>query len=191
MTEFAYNNSVNTTIKMTPFMANYGCELKFNFDALATKKKISTAALLFKNEIEQLNLVLKNRISEATTWQSIYYNKTHESLSYKVEDEIYLSTKNLKTKRKSKKLDYKRIGLFKILEKIGSSAYRLELSESYRIHSVFHVNLLEPYVKNTFRDRRIEPPHPTLIDEELEYETEEILNSRYNKRKKIFEYLVK
>jgi RNase H-like domain found in reverse transcriptase/Integrase zinc binding domain/Chromo (CHRromatin Organisation MOdifier) domain/Integrase core domain len=193
LAEFAHNNSVNATTKMTPFMANYGFNPRFNFDSVSTseKKKSSTAALLFKNEIERLNLVLKDRLSEATTLQSVYYDRGHEPLSFEKGEKVYLSTKNLKTKRKSKKLDYKRIGPFEILEKIGSSAYKLSLPSSYHIHPVFHVGLLEPYVENTFRNRYVDPPHPTLIDGEWEYETEEILDSRYNKRKREFQYLVK
>lgn len=192
LTEFAYNNSVNSTTKMSSFMTNYGYDLRFNFDSVdKASKKSSTAALLLKNEIDHLNTVLKDRISEATTWQAHYYNKHHEPLFFEVEDKMYLFTKNLKTKRKSKKLNYKKIESFEIVQKIDQSAYKLNLSISYRIHPVFHVGLLEPYIENRFRNRYLEPPHSILIDEELEYETEEILDSRYNKRKKIFQYLVK
>jgi hypothetical protein len=44
------------------------------------------------------------------------------------------------------KLEARYCGNFEILEKIGPTAYMLELSISMRVHSVFHVSLLKKYV---------------------------------------------
>jgi hypothetical protein len=56
------------------------------------------------------------------------------------------------------------------------------------IHDVFHVSLLEPAKTNTFPGRVTPPPPPTLIDNNLEYEVEDILDSRIRREK--LEYLV-
>ena len=56
-----------------------------------------------------------------------------------------LSTRNLKFKV-SKKLSPQFIGPFRVLDPIGSQAYRLALPDQYeRIHNVFHISLLEPW----------------------------------------------
>ena len=57
---------------------------------------------------------------------------------------VWLRTTNIRTRRPSKKLDDVKIGPFRILRRISSVAYELELPESLRIHNVFHVSVLEP-----------------------------------------------
>src|SRR5271170_1725379 len=58
-----------------------------------------------------------------------------------------------------------------------------------KIHSVFHVSLLEPYHTSTILDRIQPLPQPIVVESESEYEVEEILDSKYL-RKRLF-YLVK
>ena len=54
------------------------------------------------------------------------------------------------TTRPSRKLDYKKMGPYKILAKIGSSAYKLDFPPSMKIHNNIHISLLEPYEDNKF-----------------------------------------
>jgi len=56
-----------------------------------------------------------------------------------------LSAKNLKQKKSSKKLSNKMLKFFHIQEFINKQMYCLDLSIIYRVHSVFHVFLLELY----------------------------------------------
>ena len=57
---------------------------------------------------------------------------------------MYLSTKNLKSRRPSDKLDKKKVGPFLISKVIGPVSYELQLPPDAGIHPVFHVKLLEP-----------------------------------------------
>ena len=57
-----------------------------------------------------------------------------------------------------------------------------------RIHSVFHVSLLKPYRKNRFPSQVQPPPPPVEVDNDVEWEVEEILDSRIRHGK--IEYLV-
>ena len=55
------------------------------------------------------------------------------------------------------------------------------------MHDVFHVSLLEPYIKNTIPERKTPPPPP--VDDDLDfYEVESVLDSRTRNCK--VEYLV-
>ena len=63
--------------------------------------------------------------------------------SYKEEDKVYLLQRNIKTKRPSNKLDFKRLGLFKIKKVVGRLDCKLELPRGSQLHLVFHTLLLE------------------------------------------------
>jgi hypothetical protein len=56
---------------------------------------------------------------------------------------VFLLWQNIKTKRLSKKLNYKKLELFKILKSIKNINYKLYLFKTMRIHSIFHVLLLK------------------------------------------------
>ena len=60
-----------------------------------------------------------------------------------------------------------------------------------KIHNVFHVDLLIPYKETeAYGDTYPQPP-PELIDGQEEYEVEDIITDRFNKRKRKRQYLVK
>ena len=48
-----------------------------------------------------------------------------------------------------------------------------------KVHDVFHVSLLEPYFPNTIPGRSEEPPPPIIVDGEVEYEVDEVLDSKF------------
>jgi len=57
---------------------------------------------------------------------------------------VWLLHKNFKLRRLSKKLDYVKIGLFKIIEKILEVIYRLNLPVKIKIYLVQHIIILKP-----------------------------------------------
>jgi len=75
-----------------------------------------------------------------------YDRKGTEQPSIEVGDLVMLNAKNIRTRRPSKKLSPKLYGPFKVLEKKGNRAYKLEISPRWKIHPVFHVSLLELYL---------------------------------------------
>ena len=96
-------------------------------------------------------------------------------------DKVYLLTKNLTTRRKTKKLDHVKVGPFLIAEARGPVNYRLELPADAKIYPVFHVSLLEPADPET----PIQTTFHYQTEEETEYEVEKILRQDGQK------YLVK
>jgi len=66
-----------------------------------------------------------------------YYNfKKFKGLDLKKGDKVWLLYKNFKLRQLSKKLDYVKIGLFKIVVKILEVIYRLNLLIKIKIYSV-------------------------------------------------------
>jgi len=66
-----------------------------------------------------------------------YYNlKKPKGLDLKEGDKVWLLYKNFKLRQLSKKLDYVKIGLFKIAVKISEVIYRLNLLAKMKIYLV-------------------------------------------------------
>ena len=63
---------------------------------------------------------------------------------------MYLLTKNFKTKKINKKLNYVKIESFFIKQQKKSVNYELNLFLNIKIHSIFHVSLLKSANSKTF-----------------------------------------
>jgi len=86
-------------------------------------------------------------------------------------------------------LDNKRYGPFRITKDIGSEAFQLELLEGWMIHNVFNEDLLTQCVEPKFQGQHKDPaPPPIIINEEEEYEIEEV--RKHWKQGKGMQYLV-
>ena len=84
-----------------------------------------------------------------------FYDQTKEkSIQYKKGDKVWLETTNITTKHLMKKLDNKHLEPFKILEKVGKSAYHLKLPSQQKIHDVFNEVLLSPYYPPQFESQQ-------------------------------------
>ena len=68
-------------------------------------------------------------------------DRHRKKAEYRVDDIVWLSTKNIKIKRLSKKLDHKMVSPFKIKQLVRLS-YQLELPTSMKFHDMFHPSLL-------------------------------------------------
>ncbi|KAI1673224.1 hypothetical protein L13192_04083 [Pyrenophora tritici-repentis] len=119
--------------------------------------------------------------------QQEYTNqKRLPALAYEVGDEVWLDARNIRTQRASKKLDWKNLGPYRVVRKISSQAYRLDLPATMKIHPVFYVSLLRlAAAKSDFLPgQHVPPPEPVFVDGELYYFVESVENLRYNKRRK-------
>jgi hypothetical protein len=64
---------------------------------------------------------------------------------WEIRDLVWLEGKNIKTEYPTAKLAPKRFRPFPIVEKIGSTLFKLKLPAKWKIHDVFHASLLTPY----------------------------------------------
>ena len=97
----------------------------------------------------------------------------------KVGDHVWLENKNIHSNQPSKKLDNKRYRLFKISKDIRLEAFELELLEGWMIHNIFNEDLLTWCMKLKFQGQHKDPaPPPVIINEEEEYEVEEVQKYR-------------
>ena len=186
--EFAYNNATHSATCQTPFFANYG--LHPDFDPDLSNESFVPAAEIRLKELKILHDSLKKNIAAAHKSYEKYYKwrKSMNAPEFAIGSRVWLIRKFIKTKRPCHKLDHRRLGPFKIMEKIGTLAYRLELPSSMQIHNVFHVSLLEPYHYDDDPDRTQVPPPPIEIDGYEMFAVEAILDSRVRRGK--VEYLI-
>ena len=92
---------------------------------------------------------------------------------------------NFKTKRPSKKLNFKKIGLFKIIKKILILNYELALLKTIRLRiNIFYISLLKLVFKNAKVNNKVK-----VEDYKEEFKVEIILDFRVSKRK--LKYLIK
>ena len=71
-----------------------------------------------------------------------------KGLNLKKGDKVYLLTKNFESKWLSKKLNYIKIGPFKIINKVMEVLYRLNLLLKIKIYLIYYIAILKPIQRN-------------------------------------------
>jgi hypothetical protein len=192
--EFAYNNAKHSTTQVSPFFANHGyhprCTIKVRVPAEEPNSQ-NPAAEHIVERFKTIHTQLRSDLREAQVKYKKHFDAHVKELPpFKVGDMVWLSRKNISTTRPSRKLDFRRLGPYKIIKCIGESqlAFKLELPPTMRIHPVFHGSLLSPYHPNIIPGRTQPPPPPVEIEGQQEYEVEEVLDSKILRNK--LKYLV-
>ncbi|GKE25715.1 putative reverse transcriptase domain-containing protein [Tanacetum coccineum] len=146
LVEFSYNNSYHASIKAAPFEALYGrkcrspvCWAKFGDVQLTGPKIIHETT----EKIEKI----RQRLQTARDRQRSYANIRRKPLEFQVGDHVMLKVsprKGIIRFEKQRKLNPRYIKPFKILERIGQVAYKLELPEELsNVQSTLHVSNLK------------------------------------------------
>ena len=189
LAEFCYNNSIHSATQSTPFFANYGFHPKC--DLLIPSQRLVPRAEFRIQSFNDLVKRLQENIALATAQMSESADKKRrEQPNFQPGDMVWLDCRNIRLKLPSKKLGPRRIGPYPVVEAVGSRAFRLALPSHLCIHPVFHVSLLEHAVESTISGRTSLPPPPIeLADGSVEYEVEQVLDSRRYRRR--LEYLVR
>lgn len=177
--EFVCNNAVNATTKISPFRALMGYDPTISRRIEDDSRKKGTPHPNATERVEMLAQIrkgLERHWAEAVENHKRFYDKKHQPQSFERGQLVLLSTQNLQLKTPSK-MKPRFIGPFRVLETVGSLAYRLALPSQYsRLHDVFPVSLLEPWYGNAGIQGK-EMPMPELEDDE-EWEVEEVRDER-------------
>ncbi|GKC15121.1 putative reverse transcriptase domain-containing protein, partial [Tanacetum coccineum] len=146
LVEFSYNNSYHTSLKVAPFEALYGRKYRSPICRAEVGDAQLTAPEIIHETTEKI-IQIKKRIQAARDRQKSYADRRHKPLEFKVGDKVMLKVspwKGVIRFGKRGKLNPRYIGPFRIIAKVGTLAYRLELPEQLsRVHSTFHVSNLK------------------------------------------------
>jgi len=113
LAEFAYNNARHESTKMTLFYANYSYHPRFLAEPIFTS--VSTADD-FSNLLHEVHDRLVENMKGAQNLMAHYYDAKHKPVEFSPSDLVWLNASNISTSRPSKKLNYKRLGHFKVLK---------------------------------------------------------------------------
>ena len=148
LVEFAYNNSYQTSIQMTPYEALYERPCRSPICWTEVGESSITGPSLIIDTFEKVGLIRK-RLLTAQSRHKSYADRRRRPLEFEVGDHVFLK---VMTKRgvvrfgKQGKLALRYIGPFEVLERVGTVAYQLVLPSSLSgVHEVFHVSMLWKY----------------------------------------------
>jgi len=189
--EFQHNNHVHSATQQPLFLLDTGRIPCMGFKPSQAPSRLETVNE-FTERIKSATEEAKLAIRKAQEDMTRYYNRKRTlALVYKPGDWVYLDASDIKTTRPSPKLSHHRLGPFEIERQVGPLAYRLKLPHGMRqLHPVFHVVKLSAAPEDPILGRKPQaPPPPIVVDGEEEWEVEEILDSRWHRRR--FQFLVK
>nr|GFA40366.1 putative reverse transcriptase domain-containing protein [Tanacetum cinerariifolium] len=146
LVEFSYNISYHANIKAAPFEALYRRKCRSPICWAEVGDRQLTGPEIIHETTEKI-VQTKSRIQAARDCQKSYADLRRKPLEFQVGDKVMLKVspwKGVIHFGKRGKLNPRYIGPFKILAKVGTVAYRLELPEQLnRVHSTFHVSKLK------------------------------------------------
>lgn len=194
--EIANNDSVQTSAGETPFYMNSGQHPRLSPLLSVNNNRSKHEAV---NEmLSRMHLALDNAktsLTQAQQRQQRYANESRREVTFKVGDQVLLSTAHLRNMDRAPKLYPKFIGPYKIKRVVSSVAYELDLPSSMRVHPTFHVSKLKVFNKDDHRlferEQVIRPP-PEIINEQEEFEVEQIIDKRESgsRSRRVVKYLV-
>lgn len=173
----------HASIGMAPYRLKFGTEPRNSWDWQAPKPSTPLEKLNYSDpkvlaermkkawELAKSNMrLVQERMARSA-------NQYRRPIDWKVGDEVYLSTKNLKNHRPSRKLANQWEGPFEILRQIGHS-YQLKLPQGSTVHDVFAPELLLKDSKGPLPGQEQGRPSPEVIQGQEEWEINDILAVR-------------
>ncbi|GJY17785.1 putative reverse transcriptase domain-containing protein [Tanacetum coccineum] len=174
LVEFSYNNSYHASIKAAPFEALYGRKCRSPVCWTEVGDSQLTGPEIIQETTEKI-VQIRQRLQAARDRQRSYANVRRKPLEFQVGDRVMLKVsprKGIFRFGKRGKLNPRYIRPFKILERIGPVAYKLELPEKLSsIHNTFLVSNL----KKCLSDESLVIPIKELqLDEKLNFVEEPV-----------------
>ena len=139
--ELCYNIGYHSGIKMSPYQALYGRPPPFFPAYSAGSTTIQALDEMLKERDEVMRTLKENlRLAQHRMEQKANAHR-RELVLVRLQPYRQITV----AQRSTPKLNQRHYGPFRVIERLGSVAHRLDLSSESRIHHVFHISMLKPY----------------------------------------------
>ena len=149
--EFAYNRSPSQTTGHSPFEAVYGLNPigPLELAPLPVTKHFSGDAEERAKEIKKLHEQIRGSILKKNEKYSKQANKHQKPAAFKEGDLVWIHLRKERfPSKRSSKLMPRADGPFRVLQRIGENAYKIELPGDYGVSATFNVSDLSPYYED-------------------------------------------
>lgn len=147
--EFHYNTSVHSGSELPPFQIIFGKPPPSIPEYLAGTSQVASCDSLLSSREDVISLLRQNLLKAQKRMKKNEDLKRRE-LSFEVGSWVYVKLQPYRQSSvsgaKFHKLFKRFYGPYRILEKMGPAAYKLDLPATSKIHNVFHYSVLKAHV---------------------------------------------
>ncbi|KAG7599432.1 Reverse transcriptase domain [Arabidopsis suecica] len=146
--EFAYNHSVHSATKFSPFEIVYGFKPTSPLDLmpLPLSERSSLDGKKKADLVKQVHKKAKENLEARTKLYEKYANKGRREVIFNEGDQVWVHLRKERfPEERSSKLMPRIDGPFKVLKRINNNAYQLDLQGKYTVNGSFNVSDLLPY----------------------------------------------
>ncbi|KAJ1411180.1 Ribonuclease H-like superfamily [Sesbania bispinosa] len=148
LSEYWYNSSFHSSLRMSPFEALYGRSpptIRSYVTGSTTIAAIDESLM----QRRQMLQVIRDNLGQAQIRMLNQFNAHLQDRNFKVGDWVFLRLQPYRQisvrSCPSKKLAKRYFGPFQIVRTIGPVAYQLALPPDAKVHHVFHISKLKPF----------------------------------------------
>ncbi|CAL9221051.1 unnamed protein product [Arabidopsis halleri] len=177
LAEFWYNTNFHSATQLTPYEAMYGQAPPVHLPYLPGESKVAVVARSLQ-ERENMILLLKFHLMRAQHRMKLFADQHRTEKELAIGDYVYVKLQPYRQQsvvlRHNQKLAPKYFGPYRIVDKCGAVAYRLDLPTSSQVHPVFHVSQLKVLVGNVHTSTHL----PSVLQDAFVREPERIIERK-------------
>ncbi len=185
MIEFSDNVNTFSIISMTFFYFNKEFHSRMSFNSDTTDYKI-TYEWIEARKADDIVIWMKEllnfnhqQLKKTKLIIEAQVNKHRWDVIYKIDNQIWLSFRNVKITRSCKNLKDKQLNFYSIIVKV-ETFYHLHLSTSMKhIHLMFSSKILQLYSNDSLSDQHIKSLRSITIKDDEHWKINDILNFRH------------
>uniref|UniRef100_A0A2N9ED64 Integrase catalytic domain-containing protein n=1 Tax=Fagus sylvatica TaxID=28930 RepID=A0A2N9ED64_FAGSY len=164
LAEYWFNSNYHTSTKLSPFEALYGYLPPRLIEFVLGLTRVAAVEDLLEHRQQVVGLLEHNLVAaQARMKQQV--DKHRAEMEFEFGDWVFLRIQPFKQKsmrKKLGKLSPKFYEPYKVIQRVGMVAYKLELPEGACIHPVFHVSFLKAKLGKTITPISRLPPMDAL-----------------------------